>query len=101
MGRSKPHSDRGPTAHAGSNGNRSRVAPNGSVAALAFDLDAIDSESVRTTVALPETVLVNLSIWCARNKIRRNEGIVKIIAQFLASEGLQPDKTPKEITVSY
>ena len=100
MSRRKSNSAHTTTPHA-RNGNGHAAVRNGSVAAPTFDLDAIDSECVRTTVALPETVLVNLSIWCARKKLRRNEGIVTILVQFLASEGLQPDKNPKEITVSY
>ena len=101
MSKSKSGSDRTSATHT-RNGNGSRTpASNDAAASLTFDLGALDSECVRTTVALPETVLLNLSIWCARNKLRRNEGIVQILAQFLVSEGLQPDKSPKEIIVSY
>jgi hypothetical protein len=73
----------------------------GSIAALALEDNPEDWDTIRTTVPLPAAVHLNLAIWCARKKLRRNEGIVQILVRFLASEGLQPDKTPKGITVSY
>ena len=59
-----------------------------------------NGNTVRTTLILPELLDWNLAAWCLANRVRKNEGIVKILTQFLGSEGLQPNRTP-EIKIGY
>ena len=58
------------------------------------------SQTVRTTLLLPETLDLNLAAWCLQNRVRKNEGIVTILTRFLGSQGFQPGKKP-DIKVGY
>jgi hypothetical protein len=58
---------------------------------------------VRTTVVLPIALDRNLEIYCAKTGKGKSKVIERILFDFLAAEGLQPDRTPKsiELNVSY
>ena len=72
---------------------------NGGGSHIAADVN--NGNIVRTTLLLPEALDVNLSLWCLRNRVRKNAGIVQILTTFLGSEGMQPTRTTMEIKVGY
>lgn len=90
--------------------NNGTVTPTG-VATTEFNVDQIPSVAngnghvspgpVRTTIVLPEYLYWTLSAWCARERLRKGDGIVELLKAGLTAKGLQPDKTPKKITIVY
>jgi len=58
---------------------------------------------VRTTLVLPMALDRNLEIYCRQNGTGKSRLIEKLLFDFLSTQGLRPDKTPKsvEFNVSY
>jgi hypothetical protein len=74
-------------AHAALNGNASNNNGNGSL--------------VRTTVILPDHLYWTVTAWCARERLRKGDGLVELIKAGLGAKGLQPDKGAPKIKITY
>jgi hypothetical protein len=62
---------------------------------------ASTGRTTRTTIVLPETLDQNLELFSVRVGLPKGEIIKRVLAEYLKKEGLQPDKRPKSIQVSY
>ncbi len=55
----------------------------------------------RTTIMYPVALDENLEVYAIRVGRNKGEIIKQVLSDFLRSQGLQPDKRPKRIDVSY
>ena len=62
---------------------------------------SLRAETVRTTLVLPATIDQNLEVLCAMRGVAKGEVIKTALFDFLSKQGLQPDKSPKDISVVY
>ena len=57
--------------------------------------------SVRTTIIIPSTVDQNLEVCRLKLGVSKNEVIKRALSEFLINQDFQPDKSPKNFSVSY
>ena len=57
--------------------------------------------TVRMTIILPENLDWNLTVWCANTGESKSELIQRVVHDFLVAQGLQPDRRPARVAVSY
>ena len=63
---------------------------------------ATEKQSVtRTTIILPRVLDQNIEVLCSIEGKQKGEVIATALKQFLEKKGLQPDKTPKNVSVIY
>ncbi len=72
--------------HAGNTATRSVVA---------------SANSARTTVVLPVALDENLEVYSLKVGVPKGEIIKQLIANHLVTQGLQPDRRPRSIEVTY
>jgi hypothetical protein len=58
-------------------------------------------KAVRTTVIFPKAMDRNLEICQLKLGLSRNEAIQQALRQFIELQGLDPEKIPRAIDVSY
>lgn len=62
---------------------------------------ASDSSLTRTTIVYPVALDQNLEVYSIQVGRPKGEIIKEVLSDFLRTKGLQPDKRPKRIDVSY
>lgn len=62
---------------------------------------ASDSPLTRTTIMYPVALDENLEVYSIQVGRAKGEIIKEVLTDFLRTKGLQPDKRPKRIEVSY
>jgi hypothetical protein len=55
----------------------------------------------RTTLVLPAALDQNLEMLCAMRGVAKGEVIKTVLSEFLSKQSLQPDKSPKNISIVY
>jgi hypothetical protein len=82
--------------------------PRRPAAAAAISAETLDSatsgsavETTRTTLVLPVALDQNLELYAVQEGLPKSEVIKRVLADYLAKKGFQPDRRPKSITVSY
>jgi len=60
-----------------------------------------DQNIRRTTLVLPDPLDRNITIECARQGITKTEFFVRLARKALTRRGLNPDRLPNVVTVSY
>jgi hypothetical protein len=55
----------------------------------------------RTTLVIPETLDQNLELYALQAGLPKGEVVKRVLIDFLTAKGLQPDKRPRSINVSY
>ncbi len=60
-----------------------------------------DVRSARTTIVLPIALDENLEVYALKTGTPKGEAIKAAISKFLIAQGLQPDKRPKSVQVTY
>lgn len=62
-----------------------------------------DREIVRTSILLTKALDMNIEAYCAITSKSKNEAMQELLRKALRSSGLgiDPDKEPKKITVTY
>jgi hypothetical protein len=64
--------------------------------------NSFEKQSVtRTTVVLPKVLDQNIEVLCSIEGKPKGEIIAAALKQFLEKKGLQPEKSPKSVSVIY
>lgn len=56
---------------------------------------------VRTSILLTKALDMNIEAYCAITSKSKNEAMQQLLKESLRTAGLDPDREPKKITVTY